>query len=41
MTKKFEEINSGSVGEVLKYYDEEGHRKLKAEFVILLQNLKS
>jgi len=41
LTKKFEEIKSGSVGEVLKYYDEEGQGKLKGEFVILLQNLKS
>jgi 16S rRNA C1402 (ribose-2'-O) methylase RsmI len=41
LTKKFEEIKSGSVGEVLKYYDGEGQGKLKGEFVVLLQRLKS
>jgi 16S rRNA (cytidine1402-2'-O)-methyltransferase len=40
LTKKFEEIKIGSVGEVLEYYDGEWQGKLKGEFVILLQSLK-
>ncbi len=37
LTKKFEEIKTGTVGEVLEYYSEEG--LVKGEFVVLVESL--
>ena len=39
LTKKFEEIKTGRVEEILEYYKEDGEGVIKGEFVVLVKNL--
>ena len=39
LTKKFEEIKTGSVEEILEYFKEDGEGIVKGEFVILVEKL--
>ena len=39
LTKKFEEIKTGTVAEILEYYGEEGEGLVKGEFVVLVESL--
>ncbi len=39
LTKKFEEIKTGTVEEILEYYNEDGKGLVKGEFVVLVESL--
>ncbi len=39
LTKKFEEIKTGTVAEILEYYGEDGKGLVKGEFVVLVYSL--
>ncbi len=38
LTKKFEEIKTGTIAEILEYYKENGDGIVKGEFVVLVEN---
>ncbi len=38
LTKKFEEIKTGTVDEILEYYSEDGKGLVKGEFVVLVHS---
>jgi 16S rRNA (cytidine1402-2'-O)-methyltransferase len=39
LTKKFEEVKTGNIGDILEYYSEEGEGLIKGEFVVIISKI--